>query len=69
MKKSQTKKPSLINGEKESSLPSPEKCLVKQEFAVRNLLLYAQSFSDCIWERTTGKSDKRKKELVKKENR
>lgn len=46
-------------GEKESSLPSPEKCLIKQEFAVRNLMLYVHSFPDCIWEKTTGKLEEK----------
>lgn len=49
----------MINGEKESSLPSPGKCLAKQEFAFRNLLLCVQSFPDCIWEKTTGKSEEK----------
>lgn len=59
----------MIKGVKESSLPSPEKCLVKQEFAVRNLLLYVQSFPDCVWEKTTGKSGiSEKRQQMKRQN-
>lgn len=49
----------MIKGQKESSLSSPGKCLPKQEFAFRNLLLCVQSFPDCIWEKTTGKSEEK----------